>query len=133
MANADIGAFLNSFLHNDQLKLVVFLIVADLVLGVIAAVINHTFVLKHITAFLRDDVLEKVVPWFALFCLGKANSGFDIVGSVDFGTLADAAFVGVSAALLGSLLKSLNDMHIGGDAGDGGGLIPQSLAGSFKG
>jgi hypothetical protein len=132
MTNADVGAFLNSFLHNDQLKLVVFLIVADLILGVIAAIINHTFVLKHISAFLRDDVLEKVVPWFALFCLGKANSGFEIVGSVDFGTLADAAFVGVSAALLGSLLKSLNDMHIGGDAGDTGG-IPPALAGSFKG
>jgi hypothetical protein len=124
MSNADLGQYLNAFLHNDQLKLVVFLIFADIVLGVIAAFLNHQFVLKHLSAFLRDDVLEKVVPWFALFCLGKANSGFDIVGGLDFGTLADAAFVGVSAALLGSLLKSLSDMHIAGD-------LPEALAGSY--
>lgn len=125
MAHADLGAFLNTFLQDDQLKLVAFLVVADIILGVIAAVTTGTFRLKHISAFLRDDVLEKVVPWFALFCLGKANNAFEIVGSVGFGALADGAFVAVTAALAASILKSINQFKLGGLD------MPEALAGNY--
>lgn len=116
-----IGTFLNSFVHDDQLKLVVSLIVADFVLGVVAALMRGMFRLSYVSAFLRDDVLHKVVPWFALFCLGKANNATEIVGPVGFGALADGAFVAVTAALAASILKSVADFGID---------LPESIAGS---
>lgn len=126
MGNADLGAFLNAFVQDDQLKLVAFLVLADIILGVVAAVTTGTFRLKHISAFLRDDVLEKVVPWFALFALGKANDQFEIVGNIGFGALADAAFVAVTAALAASILKSIGQLPIGGFD------MPEVVAGNYQ-
>lgn len=121
MSHADIGAFFNAFVQDDQLKLVVSLIVADFVLGVTAAFMRGMFRLSYISAFARDDVLHKVVPWFVLFCLGKANNAFEIVGPVGYGALADAAFVAVTAALIASILKSVADFGID---------LPESIAGT---
>lgn len=123
MSNADLGAFLNAFIYDDQLKLVFSLIVADFVLGVVSALVAKPmrFRLSYISAFLRDDVLGKVLPWFALFALGKANNQFEILGPIGFGSLADAAFVAVTAALAASILKSVADFGID---------LPVTIAGS---
>ena len=123
MSNADLGAFLNAFIHDDQLKLVFSLIVADFVLGVVASLVSKPmkFRLSYISAFLRDDVLGKVLPWFTLFALGKANNHYEILGPIGFGALADAAFVAVTAALAASILKSVADFGID---------LPESIAGS---
>ena len=117
----DFHATLNSFLQDDQLKLVVSLIVADFVLGVTAALVRGMFRLSYISAFARDDLLHKVLPWFMLFALGKANNTFEIVGPVGFGALADAAFIAVTAALAASILKSVADFGLD---------LPESIAGT---
>ena len=105
-----IPEILNSFASNEQVKAVAVLIAADLVLGVLAAVKMGQFRLTYISNFLRNDVVGKVVPWFALFALGK-TSGASVVG-VDFGTISDAAFVVATAALVGSLATSLKDLGL---------------------
>lgn len=103
-------AILNSFTHDTQVKAVMVLIAADLVLGVIAAINTHTFRLTYISNFLRNDVLGKVAPWFAFYTLGKIFGS--AVAGVDFGTVADGAFVVVTAALVGSLASSLADLGL---------------------
>ncbi len=107
-----ITEILHSFAGDEQVKAVIILIVADLILGIIAAVVNpaQQFHLNYVGNFLRNDVLGKVVPWFALYALGK-TSGSAVLG-VDFSTIADGAFVVVAAALVGSLLGSLGDMGL---------------------
>src|SRR4249920_623707 len=108
----NITEILHSFAGDEQVKAVIILIVADIILGIIAAVVDsgQHFSLTYIANFLRNDVLGKVVPWFALYALGK-TSGSTILG-VDFSTIADGAFVLVSAALVGSLLSSLGDLGL---------------------
>lgn len=108
----DIPGILHTFANDKQLKAVAVLIVADLLFGVLASVIakDQHFSLAYIANFMRNDVLSKVVPWFALFALGKTSSA--TVLGIDFGTLADGAWVGVSAALLGSLATSLGDLGV---------------------
>lgn len=115
------GALLHSFASDDQLKLVVSLIVADFVLGVTAALVRGMFRLSYISAFARDDLLHKVLPWFVLFALGKANNAAEIVGPVGFGALADAAFAAVTAALIASILKSVADFGVD---------LPETIAGT---
>jgi hypothetical protein len=108
----NITEILHSFAGDEQVKAVIILIAADIILGIVAAVVNpgQHFSLTYIANFLRNDVLGKVVPWFALFALGK-TSGADVLG-VDFSTIADGAFVLVGAALVGSLLSSLSDLGL---------------------
>lgn len=107
-----ISGLLSSFAHDEQLKAVVILIVADLVLGVLAAVYNkeQSFGLHFVANFMHNDVLGKVVPWFVLFAIGK-NSSQSLLG-VDFGTLADGAWAAVTLALVGSLTTSLSDFGV---------------------
>lgn len=113
-----ITEILHSFAGDTQVKAVVILIAADLVLGVLAAVKTNTFRLTYLSNFLRNDVIGKVLPWFALFAFGK-TSGAAVLG-VDFGTIADAAFIGVAAALAGSLASSLADLGV---------ALPAAIAG----
>lgn len=118
---------LQSFAHDKQVDAIGLLVLADVIFGVLAAVKNKTFQLARIVDTLHDDVLAKVVPWLALFTLGKVTAGAGIgVGSVnvDFGSIADGFFVGISAAMAASILKSLADLGVKG--------IPPVLAGPSK-
>jgi len=54
------------FANDKQLHAVLILIALDLILGVIAAVRLGTFAVSKVSAFLKDDVLAKVVPWFVI-------------------------------------------------------------------
>jgi hypothetical protein len=105
-----ITQILHLFAGDSQLKAVAVLIAADLILGIIAAVSMHTFRLTYISNFLRNDVLGKVLPWFALFALGKTSTAS--VAGVDFGTIADGAWIVALGALLGSLSSSLSDLGL---------------------
>ena len=115
-----ITAILASFAHDKQLALVLSLIVADFVLGVLAAFKAGTFRLTYVSNFARNDLLGKVVPWFAVFALDKATSGAGIVGPVDFSHAATIAFGIVTLAMAGSILSSLADLGIS---------LPAQLAG----
>ena len=108
----DITAIASSFAHDDQVKLVVSLIAADFVLGVLAAIYTHTFRLTYVANFARNDLLAKVVPWFAVFVLDKTSHSAGIVGPVDWSMANNVAFGLVTLAMAGSILKSLADFGV---------------------
>lgn len=101
---------INSFVHDTQLKAVAILIAADLVFGTVAALKTGTFKFQLVSNFLKDDVLGKVLPWVALFAFGKVSTAS--VAGIDFGNIADGAFVLATAALVGSLVTSLQDLGL---------------------
>jgi hypothetical protein len=107
----NITALIASFAHDAQLKLVVVLIVADFIFGVGAALKLKTFNASYVATFARDDLLGKVVPWFALFAFGKVANGVAL-GPVGFGALADSTFVLVTGALVASVFSSLKELGV---------------------
>ena len=109
---------INSFAHDKQLQAVLVLIVLDIVLGVVASVKLGTFACSKIAAFLKDDVLGKVVPWFAIFAAAKFAPAVDVLG-VDLNVLQTAFWAAVVIALVASLTASANDLGVG---------LPRSLA-----
>lgn len=113
-----IAQAISSFANNDQLKLVVILIFLDIVLGVAAAVHLGKFAFTKVTAFLKDDVLGKVVPWFAFFAASKFAPDADF-GPFDLNQLQTAVWAGVLIALVASLTSSANDLGLS---------LPTSLA-----
>ncbi len=109
---------INSFVHDKQLQAVLVLIVLDLVLGVIAAVKLGTFAFSKVSAFLKDDVLGKVLPWFAVFAAAKFAPSVDVLG-VDLNQVQTVFWAAVVIALVASLTASANDLGVG---------LPKSLA-----
>jgi hypothetical protein len=102
------GAYLTAFGSDTKVQAVLVLIVLDLLLGVAAAFRLGTFRLSYIADFMRNDVLGKVFPWFLLYAAGLAGPSTDVLG-LSLSDIADGVFVAVAAALVGSLLGSVND------------------------
>lgn len=102
----------SQFANDKQLHAVIVLIALDLVVGVIAAVKTGEFAFSKIAAFLKDDVLGKVLPWFAVFATAKFAPSVDILG-IDLNQIQTGLWVAVSAALAFSLAASLNDLGLG--------------------
>lgn len=118
----NITQILQSFANDTQVHAAIVLIVADVVFGVLAAIKLHSFTLVRIADTLRDDVLGKIAPWLALFALGKVSNAE--VAGIDFGTAADAAWIGASVAIGASILGSIRELGVN---------LPDTLAGSHKG
>jgi hypothetical protein len=112
----DLGALLRQFGHDDKVKWILVLIVADFILGVCAALVTKTFRLSYVSDLLRKDVLGKLIPWFVLYALGKVTTQ-KLPGGVTFATLADGAFGVIALALGGSILKSLAQLGLFGATG----------------
>jgi hypothetical protein len=108
----NITAIISSFAHDKQLAVVVSLIAADFVLGVLASFKLGTFRLTYVSNFAKNDLLGKVVPWFAVFAMDKASGAAGIVGPIDWSQVSTAAFVAVTAAMAGSILSSLADLGL---------------------
>lgn len=100
------------FANDKQLHAVLGLIVLDLILGVVAAVKIGAFAFSKVAGFLREDVLGKVVPWFAVFSFAKFAPSADVLG-VDLNQIQTGLWLAVSAALVFSLVSSLNDLGLG--------------------
>ncbi len=100
------------FAHDKQLHAVIVLIALDLVFGVIAAVRTGQFAFSKLAAFLHDDVLGKVLPWFAVFATAKFAPSVSILG-VDLNQIQTTLWAAVSVALAFSLAASLNDLGLG--------------------
>lgn len=104
---------LREFAGDDKLAGVLFLIVADFALGVGAALRLRTFRLAYVGAFLRDDILGKVVPWFALYSVAFFAGHVTLpVLPIDFGDVAGASYVVLLAAFTGSILGSVKDLGL---------------------
>lgn len=102
-----LGQLLHLFVADTTVRVVAILIALDFILGVAAALKAGTFGIGYLHGFLIDDVLSKLVPWFALYAATK-------VGLSDgmFDGIRDATFAFVTAAMGASILKSLTDLGI---------------------
>lgn len=108
----------NEFAHDKQLQAVLVLIVLDLILGVVAAVKMGTFAFSKVAVFLHDDVLGKVVPWFAIFAAAKFAPSVDVIG-IDLNQIQTVFWAAVVVALAASLASSANDLGVS---------LPKSIA-----
>jgi hypothetical protein len=110
-------AFVSSFFNDARTQIVLLLVALDLVLGVVASLKLGNFRLSFVADFARNDILGKVVPFAALYAGYKYASGADIViPGLDMQVITDAAWAVVLAALVGSLLGSLKDLGLLGQA-----------------
>lgn len=91
----------------------------DLVLGVSAALKNNVFRLSYVADVLRNDVLGKVVPYYAVWAAVHV-SGDVMLG--DFGVIEETAGALAIAAVGGSVLNSLRDLGLAQS-------MPDALAG----
>lgn len=114
----DLHEVVRQFANDKQLQAVLVLIALDIVLGIVASVKLGTFAFSKIAAFLKDDVLGKVVPWFAIFAAAKFAPSVDVLG-VDLNQLQTVFWAAVVIALVASLTASANDLGIS---------LPRSLA-----
>lgn len=101
----------HAFASDATFQAVLVLIVLDIVLGVAAAAKLGQFGLEKVALFARDDLLGKVVPWFAIYSAWKFAPNVDVLG-VDLEVIEKGVFVFVVAALVGSLLSSLADLGL---------------------
>lgn len=107
------NVYIHSFVSDQQFHAVAGLIVLDFVLGVAAALKLGTFALSYVANFARNDVLGKVVPFFVLHSFALVAGATTIVlPGLDVNRLSDAAWVAVSAALVGSVVSSLTDFGL---------------------
>lgn len=107
------GALLDSFAHDDLLKAVLVLIVLDILIGVVAAVIDkeQRFRFDRLGDFLLNDVLGKVFPWFILYAAAKVAPSVDVLG-VDLDAIQKAAWGIVVVVLVASLVQSLGQLGL---------------------
>ncbi len=110
-----VGAWLSTFAHDDKVHGLLVLIFIDFVLGIIAAVKMGNFRFSYVSDFLRNDLLFKVVPYFALYACALVRGEDSIIfDGLTWGVVAGAAYVTVLAAMAGSLLASIADLGLGG-------------------
>lgn len=108
----------SAFVNDDTFKAVLVLIVLDLVLGIVAAVKTGKFAFSKVSAFLKDDLLGKVVPWFTIYAAWKWAPSVDLLG-IGLKEVQEVVFAGVVIALAASLTSSLADLGL---------QMPKSLA-----
>lgn len=110
---------IDAFTDDRTVQLIGALILLDFVLGISAAIRAKTFRFGWISDFLRNDVLGKVVPYFAVWAAVHVGGDFEIGG---YGMIEEAVGAAVVLALSASVLNSLRDLGLLGDA-------PDSIAG----
>lgn len=113
-----IAQAISEFANDKQLQAVLVLIVLDIILGVIASIKLGTFAFTKVAAFLKDDVLGKVVPWFAVFAAAKFAPDVDVLG-IDLNQIQTVFWAAVVVALVASLASSASDLGVS---------LPQALA-----
>ncbi len=112
---------LREFADDPTVRLVAGLILIDFVLGVSAGVKAKSFRLGWISDFLRNDVLGKCVPYFAVWAAVRVSGDFEILG---YGAIEETVGLAVVLSLGASALNSLRDLGLAKDS------LPDELAGS---
>lgn len=119
-----LASWVHTFFHDDKVLVVLLLIALDFILGVSAALYTKTFKMSYIAAFARDDILEKVVPYFALYAAALADGHMNIIiPGVDLGIIAGSVYALIVAAMVASILKSLKDLKVLSGSGGVLGLL----------
>jgi hypothetical protein len=85
------------------------LVALDFVLGVCAALAAGTFRFGWLADFLRRDVLQKLVPLFAVWAAVRVGGDVEIAG---VGAIEETVTGTVMLALGGSILNSLRDLGL---------------------
>lgn len=100
---------LRQFGDDPTVRITAALVVLDFVLGVAAAVKLGVFRLSYVADFLRNDVLGKLVPVFAVWAVTHLVGDFTVGGL----ELIEESASGLAiAALAGSALNSLRDLGL---------------------
>ena len=100
---------LNQFVDDPTVIALAVLVALDLVLGVAAALKMGTFRLSYVADVLRNDVLGKLVPYYAVWAAVHV-SGDVMLG--DFGVVEEATGALAIAAIGASVLNSLRDLGL---------------------
>lgn len=100
---------LNLFISDATVKTLGVLLAVDIVVGIAASLKAKTFSFGYLHAFLIDDVLAKLVPFFAIYAAAKAGLSNDW-----FEGLRDVIFATLVAGFMASILKSLQDLGFTG-------------------
>lgn len=98
------------FADSQQFSTVIILLAADLVFGVLAAYKTHTFDLSKIANLLKDDGVKTLV-WAAVWFFAAVSAGGEI-GGINFTTISDGVFAGLSVAIAASVLNSFQDLGL---------------------
>lgn len=107
----NIALWFLTFVNDDKVKAILVLVAVDFVFGVCSALKAGTFQLSYVAAFVRDDLLSKVVPYFVVYAAALTAGHTTILFNViDFGDVADTIFGIVVAAMAGSIYKSLGEL-----------------------
>jgi hypothetical protein len=110
---------LQSWVVDDRLQWALLLVALDFIAGVGAAVKLGILRLSYIADFLRNDVIFKVGGWGLLYVGSKFapdSSALPLDIGFDLDALQNAAWAAAVAALTFSILKSLRDLGLFGDA-----------------
>jgi Bacteriophage holin family len=103
-----VGTWLREFASDTKVHVALLLVVIDFILGVAAAVKAGTFRMSYVADFARNDILFKLLPYFALYAAAIVAGHEDIViPGLDFGVFAGAFYALIVAAWVGSILSSL--------------------------
>jgi hypothetical protein len=112
-----LNVWLHTFARDTKVHIALILVLADFVLGVIAAFKVGNFRISYVADFLRNDILFKLVPYFVLYALAivAGNTSVFIPG-LDFGVLAGAAYAVLVAAWIGSIVSSIRTLGLAASA-----------------
>lgn len=108
------NSVLNAFVDDPTVRLIAVLVALDFVLGTAAAFYTRTFRLSFLADAFRNDVLGKLVPYYALWAALHV-SGIDwSIGGFD--VIEESTGAVAIAALVGSVLNSLRDFGLAKNA-----------------
>ena len=114
------NALIQQFANDDTVRLIAALVLLDIVLGVAAAVKLGTFQFNYLVDFLRNDILGKAVPYFAVWAAVRLGGDIEIGG---WGMIEESIGAAVVVALGASVLNSIRDLGLEGKPLDGKNVV----------
>lgn len=105
------NALIQQFANDDTVRLIAALVLLDIVLGLAAAIKLGIFQFNYIVDFLRNDVLSKLVPYFAVWGAVRLAGDVELGG---IGLIEEVIGGGIVVALGASILKSVRDLGLEG-------------------
>lgn len=106
-------AVFNAFIHDTKVHIALLLVLLDFIFGVGAAFKLGIFRMSYVMDFMKNDILFKLVPYFALFAAAEFAGNEDmVIPGLDLGLIAGAAYAGLLAAWVGSILNSLAELRL---------------------
>lgn len=105
----NLSSLLGEFTADQGVQLAAALVALDVVLGVAAALKARTFRFVVLADFLRNDVLGKLLPYFAVWAAVRVGGDWQVAGLGAIETVTNAAVI---AALAASVLNSLSELGL---------------------